>query len=94
REGVPVPEARFDPPTVETRAALWRDAGPRRDASGLERLAGDPYPLTRMIAASALARRESRGVHRRTDHPRLDPVLDGVHFVCGPSGKVHKERWS
>ena len=93
RDGIPVPEDRFEPPTAQTRAAVWRDAGPRRDASGLERLLRDPYPLSRMIAASALARRESRGVHRRTDFPRLDPVLDGVHFVCGSDGAVHEERW-
>jgi L-aspartate oxidase len=94
REGVPVPEGRFDPPTIETRAALWREAGPRRDASGLERLLDDPYPLARMIALSALAREESRGVHRRADHPRPDPVLDGVHFVLGPAEQVHEERWN
>jgi succinate dehydrogenase/fumarate reductase flavoprotein subunit len=46
-----------------------------------------------MIAASALARRESRGVHRRTDFPSSDPELDGVHFVCGARGEVYTERW-
>jgi L-aspartate oxidase len=90
---VPLPEQRFEPPTVETRQALWRHAGPQRDAEQLERLLDDPYPLARMIAASALARRESRGVHRRTDFPNLDPSLDGVHFVCPPQGGVARERW-
>jgi L-aspartate oxidase len=90
---VPLPEHRFEPPTTATRAALWRCAGPRREGTALERLLDDPYPLTRMIAASALARRESRGVHRRTDFPSSDPELDGVHFVCGARGEVYTERW-
>jgi L-aspartate oxidase len=90
---VPLPEHRFEPPTTATRAALWRCAGPRREGTKLERLLDDPYPLTRMIAASALARRESRGVHRRTDFPSTDPELDGAHFVCGVGGEVHTERW-
>jgi L-aspartate oxidase len=89
-----LPKRRFEPPTTQTRAALWRDAGPRRDAGRLERLLGDPYPLTRMIAASALARRESRGAHRRTDFPRSDRRLDGLHIVAGPDGAIHEERWT
>ncbi|HZA89834.1 MAG TPA: FAD-binding protein, partial [Solirubrobacterales bacterium] len=89
-----LPDRRFEPPTTETRAAVWRDAGPRRDAAGLERLLDDPYPLARMIAASALARRESRGAHRRTDFPRSDPGLDGLHLVAGPDGAIHEERWT
>ena len=88
------PGWRFTPPTVETRDALWRFAGPRRSGEGLERLLDDPYPLTRMIAASALARRESRGTHRRTDHPRLDPELDGIHFLVTPAGSQRIERWA
>jgi len=63
------------------RAALWREAGPARDAAGLERLTGDPYPLARLIAQSALARRESRGCHMRTDFPVPDKSLDGTHQV-------------
>jgi L-aspartate oxidase len=92
-EEIPMPERRFAPPSVETRAAVWSRAGPRRDAAGLEGLLDDPYPLARMIAAAALARRESRGVHRRVDFPRLDPGLDGVHFAFGLAGEVHEERW-
>jgi L-aspartate oxidase len=86
----PVPAPSGPPPAAhpptrldeETRAALWRDAGPVRDAAGLERLAGDPYLLARLIASSALGRRESRGCHLRTDHPAVDPALDGVHTVA------------
>jgi L-aspartate oxidase len=65
----------------ETREALWRDAGIERTAEGLQRLAQDPHPLARMIARSALERTESRGAHRRADHPALDPTLDQRHIV-------------
>ena len=94
RGGVPLPGERFEPPTVETRAAMWSHAGPRRNAGGLERLLDDPYPLARMIAASALARRESRGAHRRTDFPRPDPGLDGIHIVSEVDGRTRAERWT
>jgi L-aspartate oxidase len=89
----PLPEWRFDPPPLATREALWRGAGPRRDAASLEALLDDRYPLARMIAASALARRESRGAHRRVEYPRHDPALDGLHFVIGPSGAIRQARW-
>jgi L-aspartate oxidase len=81
------------PPGHETRAALWRDAGPARDAAGLERLAADPDPLARLIARTALARRESRGCHLRTDHPQLDPALDGVHVLV-TAGTEDRESWA
>jgi L-aspartate oxidase len=89
----PEPEWRFEPPPLETRDALWRRAGPLRKAASLERLLADPYPLARMIAASALARHESRGAHRRLDFPRHDPELDGVHFVVGPGELPRRQRW-
>jgi L-aspartate oxidase len=88
------PTTRFEPPTEETRAALWAKAGPRRTPEALEQLLGDPYPLARLIAASALARRESRGAHRRADFPRPSPALDGVHLVVEPDGGVREERWT
>jgi L-aspartate oxidase len=79
------PPPATDPPPrpgEETRVALWRDAGPVRDAAGLTALTADPYPLARLIASSALDRRESRGCHLRSDHPAVDPALDGVHTVA------------
>jgi L-aspartate oxidase len=79
-------------PDERSRAALWRDAGPARDAAGLERLTADPYPLAALIARSALARRESRGCHVRTDHPRPDAALDGTHTVVGRSG-TERQTW-
>jgi L-aspartate oxidase len=90
----PLPEWRFEPPTEATREAMWRCAGPRRSAGELERLLDDPYPLARLVAASALARTESRGAHRRSDHPAPDPAFDSIHMVCAPDGQVRTERWS
>jgi L-aspartate oxidase len=92
-DAVPLPDWRFEPPTAATREAVWRRAGPRRDASGLESLLDDPYPLARLIARAALERTESRGPHRRLDLPLRDPELDGVHVVIGAGGEPHRERW-
>jgi L-aspartate oxidase len=89
----PLPEWRFDPPTEATREALWRQAGPRRDAAELGRLLDDPYPLARLIASASLAREESRGVHRRSDFPRRDPELDGIHLVIAADAGIRSERW-
>ncbi len=71
------------PPTagVDTRAALWRDAGIVRTQEGLTRLLADPHPLARLVARCALARNESRGAHVRADHPERDPALDLRHIV-------------
>jgi len=92
--GPPAPtDWRFEPPTAETREAVWRRAGPRRDAEVLEPLLDDPYPLARLVARAGLKRRESRGPHQRSDHPLQDPALDGVHFVIGGEGSVRMERW-
>jgi len=70
-------------PLGELRRRMWREAGPLRDAAGLTALLAwiDDQPLSttatvaRMIAACALARRETRGAHVRTDHPAEDPAL-------------------
>jgi L-aspartate oxidase len=83
------------PPEVapETRTALWRDAGIERSAEGLERLAGDPHPLARLIARCASERRESRGAHRRAEHPDLDPALDRRHVVVSAADRLSWETW-
>jgi len=80
-------------PSEETRTALWRHAGLRRDADGLRPLLEDPYPVARLIGAACLAREESRGAHQRSDHPDTDPALDGCHTVVGGDGVARVERW-
>jgi L-aspartate oxidase len=87
------PEWRFDPPSDETRDAVWRYAGPTRNPDDLARLISDPYPLARAIGASALDRRESRGGHLRRDCPETDPALDGVHVIVTSDGSVREEKW-
>jgi L-aspartate oxidase len=90
---IPIDEPATSIPTEQTRAALWRLAGLQRDASGLARLLEDPFPLARLIAASCLARQESRGAHQRTDHPETDPALDGMHTLVGGDGEPRFELW-
>jgi L-aspartate oxidase len=83
----------FDPPSDETRDAVWRLAGPMRNPDDLARLVSDPYPLAKAIALAALARRESRGGHLRSDCPQPDPALDGVHVVLAADGTSRHENW-
>ncbi|HET8863245.1 MAG TPA: FAD-dependent oxidoreductase [Solirubrobacterales bacterium] len=92
-ERPPLPDWRFQPPTEETRDAVWRLAGPLRDAEQLSELLGDPYPLAAAIATCALERAETRGGHRRADFPAIDPELDGVHIVLSPDGETRREEW-
>ena len=87
------PSWRFEPPSDETRDAVWRYAGPMRNPDDLARLISDPYPLARAIGASALRRRESRGGHLRRDCPDTDHSLDGIHVVVAPDGSVREEAW-
>ena len=89
----PLPEWRFEPPTEATREAVWRRAGPLRNPDDLASLISNPYPLAKAIATCALARRESRGGHLRTDLPAIDHKLDGVHLVLDPGGEVRRETW-
>ena len=81
------------PPSQATRDALWRHAGLRRSADGLRELAGDGFTIARLVAASCLAREESRGAHQRTDFPETDPALDGRHAVVRGDGTVRLEEW-
>jgi L-aspartate oxidase len=91
--GEPAP-ADVTPPARATREAVWRDAGLERDPAGLTRLLDDPHPLARLVAASALAREESRGAHLRVDHPVTDPRLDGYHsIVAAGATNVVLEAW-
>jgi L-aspartate oxidase len=94
----PDPEADADPPPFaisgDSRAALWRDAGLQRSGPALRALTGDPHPLVRLIARSALAREESRGAHLRTDFPNRDPALDGRHVTLRAGHEPVLTAWS
>lgn len=92
--GAPPPAGPSPVPPAATRAALWELAGLQRTPEGLGQLAADPFPLARRIALSALARRESRGAHQRTDAPALDSALDGVHTVTEGEAEPLLEHWS
>ncbi len=80
-----------EPTTPGTRSG--ENAGLIRSAAGLERLLDAPSELVRLIARSALARTESRGVHFREDFPAEDDALAG-HLVIHPGGDPELERWS
>jgi L-aspartate oxidase len=91
----PSPGSTKPPPlTEESRDALWRCAGLERDEAGLTKLTQDPYPLVRLIAASALVRAESRGAHQRTDYPMPDPAFDGRHVMLGRDDGPAPYPWS
>ena len=79
--------------SVALRHELWEEAGLVRDAAGLERLRHAPHLLARLIAESALARRESRGGHFRVDFPAEDERY-AAHTVVRPGGEPEFERWS
>lgn len=91
--GRPADTPALQPVARATREALWRHAGLARDRVGLELLAQDPHPLARLVAACALARRESRGAHRREDLPHSDPALDLHHVVVEGAQPPRLERW-
>jgi L-aspartate oxidase len=79
--------------TPELRHALWEDAGVIRSAEGLNRLLSAPALLPRLVAESALARRESRGGHFRADYPTEDDAFAG-HVVLRPGQEPTIARWS
>jgi aspartate oxidase len=79
--------------TPAIRHQLWEDAGVIRSAEGLKRLRGVDALLPRLVAESALARRESRGAHFRSDFPTEDDAF-AAHVVLTRGEEPRLERWS
>jgi L-aspartate oxidase len=93
--GEPPAAPALEPPSRETRHALWQHAGLVRDAEGLNALVEDPHPLARLIARHALLRTETRGAHMRADFPDLDPACDLQHSITrGDADEPLFERWT
>jgi len=75
------------------RAQMWQGAGLVRDAAGLEPLRTASALVPRLIAECALHRRESRGVHFRSDFPIEEPEL-AAHTVLRQGQEPLFEQWS
>ena len=65
-----------------------------KEREGLEGLLEASHPLVRLIARCALTRTESRGAHRRRDHPERDPAFDHRHVVVDPDGETSWQTWT
>jgi L-aspartate oxidase len=78
--------------TAEVRRLLWEDAGVIRSAEGLERLRRVDALLPRLVAEAALARRESRGAHFRSDFPTEDDAFR-AHVVLTRGEEPRLETW-
>ena len=88
-------EADVQGPSRETRQAMWELAGLERNAERLQRLQTDPYPLARLVAASALKREETRGSHGREEFPETDPRLDRHHTILDAGSETPRfEAWT
>jgi L-aspartate oxidase len=99
----PVRTADGPPIREELQRAMTRDAGVLRSAESLahaERALARMTPTTteeanllavsRALVRAATARRESRGTHERTDHPRSAPEFAGrfVFSGAGPAAEL------
>ena len=88
-------EAEVGAPTRETREAVWQLAGLERDATRLNELKLDEYPLARLVAASALHREETRGSHGRKEFPATNSALDDHHTIIDPGTETPRfEPWN
>jgi L-aspartate oxidase len=88
------PAAGLAPETVteEIRRSMWQHAGLIRSADELVELRSAPLVLSRLLAESALARRESRGAHFRSDYPLADEAFAG-HTVQRLGSEPRIEPW-
>jgi len=89
----PTPDVATQDLTPSLRRALWEHAGVIRSAEGLERLRHVGALLPRLVAESALARRESRGCHFRSDFPTEDDAFR-AHVVLTRGDEPRLEAWS
>ncbi len=78
---------------ASSRGTLWRHAGLEREGAGLRSLLDDAHPLVRLIGATALARTESRGAHRRLDFPSRDTRFDNRHVTVKSDSGPAWELW-
>jgi L-aspartate oxidase len=92
------------PPPQALRDAMTRFVGLERDAVGLKRAlgaiaaverasGGEPALLNmvasaKLVAAAALARRESRGGHFRTDHPQTDDHAQRTFLTLAEAERI------
>ncbi|MEO9174241.1 MAG: FAD-binding protein, partial [Gaiellales bacterium] len=81
-----------EPVTDALRRSMWEHAGLIRSADELEPLREAPLLLSRLLAESALARRESRGAHFRSDYPLADDAFAG-HTVQRLGSEPRVEQW-
>ena len=89
------PRGGAEPGAAARRRATRCGASPASSATAeaLRELLEDPFPLARIVAASALAREESRGAHQRSDFPETDARFDRMHAVARGDGVPRFERW-
>jgi L-aspartate oxidase len=90
----PAPAVASDAFRSDAAGELWRGLGLTRERRGLERLLDSPHQLVKLVAAGAIARRESRGVHFRADYPSEDEQFAGRHIVHERGRDLWLERWS
>ena len=95
------------PPPRALREAMSLHAGIERDAAGLQRAlatisaverAGQGEPallnmtaVAKLIAAAALARRESRGGHFRADFPQTDTAAKRTFLTLAAAERIAQE---
>ena len=92
RGSAPPADPDREPVTLELRREMWAHAGLIRSAEELEPLRRAPLLLARLLAESALARQESRGVHFRSDFPLADDAFEG-HIVQRLGRETEVQAW-
>ncbi|MGC9175026.1 MAG: L-aspartate oxidase [Thermoprotei archaeon] len=63
--------------TALEKKIMWQEVGIVRSEGGLERAAGELKGIGRLVAMSALSRKDSVGAHQRSDYP--NPPLSPYH---------------